>query len=81
MLSATAARLLSFVLLAAAPVLLALYALLMKVVTPTADGGMEPTVAMVCYIAFTLLFGALITVAVNFSRQLAREAKAIRQTP
>jgi hypothetical protein len=81
MLSSKSARLLSVVLLAAVLPLLGLYGLLMKVSTPGPDGGMEPTVATVCYIAFTVLFGALITVAVNFSRQLAREAKGDRQTP
>jgi hypothetical protein len=81
MLSSSAARLLSFVFLAAVPVLLGLYAVLIKAATPNADGGMEPTVATVCYIAFTVLFTALITVVVNFSRQLSREAKGIRQTP
>jgi hypothetical protein len=67
--------------LAAVVPLLGLYGLLMKVTTPSFDGGMEPTVTTICYIAFTVLFGALITVAVNFSRQLAREAKGERQTP
>jgi hypothetical protein len=81
MLSSSAARLLSFVFLAAVPVLLGLYGVLIMAATPNADGGMEPTVATVCYIAFTVLFTALITVAVNFSRQLSREAKGVRQTP
>lgn len=81
MLSPAAARFFSVVLLAAVLPLLGLYGLLMMAATPNADGGMEPTVATVCYIAFTVLFGALITVAVNFSRQLSREAKGIRQTP
>ncbi len=81
MLSSSSARLLSFVFLAAVLPLLGLYGLLMMVSTPNADGGMEPTVAMVCYFAFTVLFGALITVALNFSRQLAREAKGVRTTP
>ncbi len=81
MLSSSAARLLSFVFLAVVPVLLGLYGVLIMAATPNADGGMEPTVATVCYIAFTVLFTALITVVVNFSRQLSREAKGIRQTP
>ncbi len=81
MLSPGAARFLSIVLLAAVLHLLGLYGLLMMVSSPGPDGGMEPTVATVCYIAFTVLFGALITIAVNFSRQLSREAKGIRQTP
>jgi len=81
MLSSKSARLLSVGLLAAVLPLLGLYALLMKVSTPGPDGGMEPTVATICYIALTGLFGALITVAVNFSRQLAREAKGNRRTP
>ena len=81
MLSPKAARLLSVVLLAAVVPLLGLYGLLMKVSTPGPDGGMEPTVAMVCYVALTALFGAMIVVAVNFSLQLSREAKGDRQTP
>ncbi|MCC6243160.1 MAG: hypothetical protein IT353_09980 [Gemmatimonadaceae bacterium] len=81
MLSPSAARFLSVVFMAAVLPLLGLYGLLMKVVTPSADGGMEPTVATVCYIAFTALFGAMIVISVNFSRQLSREAKRIRQTP
>lgn len=81
MLSPNAARLLSVLLMAAVLPLLGLYGLLMKAVMPSADGGMEPTVATVCYVAFTVLFSALIIVAVNFSRQLARESKGIRQTP
>lgn len=81
MLSTSAARFLSVVFMAAVLPLLGLYGLLMKVVTPNADGGMEPTVATICYIALTALFGALIVVSLNFSRQLSREAKRIRQTP
>ncbi len=81
MLSQSAARILSLVFMAAVLPLLGLYGLLMKIVTPSPDGGMEPTVATICYIAFTALFGALITVAVNFSRQLARESKGQYQTP
>lgn len=81
MLSPKSARLLSVVLLATVLPLLGLYGLLMKISTPGPDGGMEPTVATVCYFAFTVLFGAFITVAVNFSRQLSREAKGDRQTP
>jgi hypothetical protein len=42
---------------------------------------MEPTVATICYIAFTVLFGALITVALNFSSQLSRQAKGQITTP
>lgn len=81
MLSPNAARILSLLLMAAVLPLLGLYGLLMKVVTPSVDGGMEPTVATVCYVAFTVLFAAMIIVAVNFSRQLARESKGVRQTP
>lgn len=81
MLSPKIARLLSLVFMVAALPLLGLYGLLIKVVTPNATGGMEPTVATICYIAFTALFGALITVVLNFSRQLGREAKGERQTP
>jgi hypothetical protein len=61
--------------------LLALYALLMRAATPTPTGGMEPTVATICYIAFTVVFGALITVVLNFSRQLARQSKGEYTTP
>ena len=74
-------RLLSLVFMAAVLPMLALYALLIKAVTPSADGGMEPASSMVSYFAFTFLFGALIIVAINFSRQLAREAKGERQLP
>jgi len=66
---------------AAAVLLLALYALLMKISTPGQGGGMEPTVTMVCYFAFTFIFGALIIVAVNFSLQLSRQAKGKIETP
>lgn len=61
--------------------LVALYALLMKMSTPEVTGGMEPTVALICYFAFTIVFGALIVVCWNFSRQLARESKGQHQTP
>ena len=74
-------RLLSLVFIAAVLPLLGLLALMIKVSMPTADGGMEPTVAMVCYIAFVVLIGAIIVVMVNFSKQLAREAKGVRETP
>ena len=81
MLTPKTARL--FSLLAAAMVLplLGLYVLLIKVVSPSADGGMDSTNAMVSYFACTFLFGALIIVTLNFSRQMAREAKGARQTP
>lgn len=81
MLSPKILRLLS--LLAAATVipLLALYGLLMYVSTPTREGGMEPTVTTICYFAFTIIFGALIIVCLNFSRQLSREAKGQYTTP
>jgi hypothetical protein len=81
MLSPKIARALSLLAAAAVVPLLALYALLIKMAMPSPDGGMEPTVAMVCYFAFTLMIGALVVIALNFSMQLGREAKAIRQTP
>ena len=68
MISPKTARLLSLVLMASVLPMLGLYGLLMKISTPGPDGGMEPTVAMVCYFAFTFLFAALIIVALNFSR-------------
>lgn len=74
-------RLLSLLAAAGVIPLLALYGLLMYVSTPTPDGGMEPTVTMVCYFAFTIIFAALIVVSLNFSRQLSREAKGIHTTP
>ncbi len=74
-------RLLSFVALGAVVPLVLIYALLIIISTPNATGGMEPIVALNCYVAFTCIFGALITVAVNFSRQLGREAKGVRQGP
>ena len=81
MYSPTVLRLLSLLAAAAVIPLLGLYALLMYASTPSPTGGMEPTVAMVCYTAFTVIFAALIIVALNFSRQLSREAKGIRTTP
>ena len=77
----TTYRLLSFVFLAAVLPILALWALLMKVSTPNITGGMEPTVTTVCYFALTFIAGGLITVCVNFSRQLARQAKGQFTTP
>ncbi|MFY7921244.1 MAG: hypothetical protein ACOVSI_02420 [Gemmatimonas sp.] len=53
----------------------------MYISTPSPMGGMEPTVTTVCYVAFTFLFGALITVALNFSSQLGRQAKGQITTP
>ena len=55
--------------------LLGLYGLLIYISMPSATGGMEPTVATVCYVAFTALIGAMIVVALNFSSQLNRQAK------
>jgi hypothetical protein len=74
-------RLLSLVAMGAVLPLLGLYALLLTISIPNATGGMEPIVATVCYTAFTCIFGALITVAINFSRQLSREAKGQYTTP
>jgi hypothetical protein len=74
-------RLLSLVAMGAVLPLLGLYGLLLMISTPNATGGMEPIVATVCYTAFTCIFGALITVAINFSRQLSREAKGQYTTP
>lgn len=74
-------RLLSLVFAAAVIPLLALYALLIKMATPGPTGGMEPTVATICYVAFTFIFGALIIVSLNFSRQLSRQAKGDYPTP
>lgn len=81
MISPSMNSLLSKVAAAAVLPLLALYGILIKAATPSPTGGMEPTVALICYIAFTVLFGALITVAMNFSRQLARQAKGQITTP
>ena len=81
MLAPKHARLLSFALAAAVLPLLALYVLLMKIATPSPTGGMEPTVTMITYFAWTLIFGTLIIVCINFSRQLAREAKGQFETP
>lgn len=68
-------RVLSTLALVAVIPLLAIYALLMWISTPNATGGMEPIVATISYIAFTCIFGAIITVVINFSRQLSRESK------
>lgn len=81
MLSPSTNKLLSTVCAAAVLPLLGLYGILIKAATPNATGGMEPTVATICYFAFTFLFGALITVALNFSRQLSRQAKGELTTP
>ncbi len=74
-------RLLSFAALAAVLPLIGLYVVLIIMSTPNATGGLEPIVATVCYTAFTCIFGALIIVAINFSRQLGREAKGQHQLP
>ncbi|MBL0170753.1 MAG: hypothetical protein IPP90_08495 [Gemmatimonadaceae bacterium] len=81
MLAPKTARLFSLLAFAMVVPLLGLYALLMKVSSPGPDGGMDPTSSMICYFAFTFLFGALIIVAVDFARQMSREAKGERQTP
>ena len=81
MLAPKHARLLSFALAAAVLPLLLLYVLLMKISTPSATGGMEPTSSMICYFAFTVIFGTLIVVCLNFSAQLRREARGQYQTP
>lgn len=81
MLAPKHAKLLSFALMLAILPLLALYALLMKISTPSITGGMEPTVTTVAYFALTCIFGTLIIVCWNFSRQLARESKGQYQTP
>jgi len=81
MISAKTNRLLSLVAAAAVLPLLGLYGLLMYIATPTPEGGMEPTVTMNCYFAFTIIFAVLITVALSFSRQLSRQARGELQTP
>ncbi|WP_353267376.1 hypothetical protein [Gemmatimonas sp.] len=81
MLSPSTNRLLSLVAAGAVLPLLGLYGLLMYISTPSPTGGMEPTVTTVCYVALTFLFGALITVALNFSSQLGRQAKGQITTP
>jgi ABC-type Fe3+-siderophore transport system permease subunit len=81
MLSPKTNRLLSLVCAAAVLPLLALYAILMMAATPNTTGGMEPTVATICYIAFTVLFAALITVALHLASQLSRQAKGQYTTP
>jgi hypothetical protein len=74
-------RLLSLVIGGAALPLFGLYALLISISIPNATGGMEPIMATICYTAFTCIFGALITVAINFSLQLSREAKGVHRLP
>lgn len=74
-------RLLSLAALGAVLPLIGLYALLMMVSMPNATGGMEPIMSTVCYVALTCIFGALIIVAIDFSRQLSREAKGIYTLP
>lgn len=74
-------RLLSLVAMGAVLPLLGLYGLLIVISTPNATGGLEPIMSTVCYTAVTCIFGALIVVAINFSRQLSREAKGQFTTP
>ncbi len=74
-------RLLSLVLAAAALPLLGLYALLITISIPSQQGGIEPTMSTICYIALTCIFGALTIVVLNFSMQFARQAKGQYQTP
>lgn len=81
MLSPGMNRLLSFAAFAAVLPLIGLYALLMYISTPSPEGGMEPTMTMVCYIALTIIFGALSIVVVNFGLQLSRQAKGNYITP
>lgn len=81
MLSPGMNRFLSLVAFAAVIPLLALYALLMYISTPTPNGGMEPTMTMVCYIALTIIFGALSIVAINFALQFSRQASGKYITP
>ena len=81
MLSPSMNRFLSLVAAASVLPLLVIYALLLYVSTPSATGGIDPTNTMICYISFTIIFGALITVALIFSRQLSREARGEQQTP
>lgn len=81
MLSPGMNRFLSILAFLAVLPLLGLYALLMTISTPASWGGMEPTMTMVCYIALTVIFGALSIVAINFGLQLSRQAKGITTTP
>jgi ABC-type Fe3+-siderophore transport system permease subunit len=74
-------RLLSILFAVAVVPMLGIYALLMTISTPSQQGGMEPTMTMVCYIALTTIFSALITVVINFSLQLSRQAKGQFITP
>ena len=74
-------RFLSLVMGLAVLPLLALAALLIKISNPSANGGMEPTMALICYISVGIIFTALIIVALNFSMQLARQAKGQFITP
>ncbi len=81
MLAPKYARLLSYAVAAAILPLIGLYALLMYLTTPSPTGGMEWTVTTICYFAFTIIFGVLIVVAWNFSRQLSSESKGQFHTP
>ena len=81
MLSPGMNRFLSLVAYAAVLPLLGLYALLMYISTPAPWGGIEPTMTMVCYIALTIIFGALSIVVVNFGLQLSRQASGKYITP
>ncbi|MDQ6612424.1 MAG: hypothetical protein M3Y64_08320 [Gemmatimonadota bacterium] len=74
-------RFLSIVLLLAVIPLIGLWALLIKISIPSPQGGMEPTMAMVAYIAATIIFTALSIVVVNFSIQLRHQANGQFETP
>lgn len=74
-------RLLSLVFAASVLPLVGLYVILLMASTPATTGGMEPTVTMICYIAFTVIFAFLGVVCLNFSRQLSRQAKGQIETP
>ncbi len=81
MLSSSMNRFLGLAAAAAVLPLLAIYALLLYISTPSATGGMEPAMTMVSYISVTLMFGGIIIVLLNFSRQLSREARGETDTP
>jgi hypothetical protein len=79
--SPSASRLLGLVCYAAVLPLLGLFVLLQYIATPTPTGGMEPTVTLICRIAFTVITFALCTVFVNFGNQLTFTAKGLTRLP
>jgi hypothetical protein len=81
-LSPRIARFLALQAVAVAAGLAALYLLGIWITRPNGmveTAGLDPTNAMICWIAFTGIAVALIYVHVNFARQLLSEAKGVQR--